>query len=163
MTFPTALKWEHEQFDTLVWQRTEWCQPIIKGILDGHFLLLSISHKVMTFIHMSCLIFVSCVLYCLAFLSVYMIQLWLWSKRSFFLFSFTCSLYKLPFPPWCPQLSSGKNFPTKENATTEGNCLRKKNLRSFYYCYFSFSMWQAWNNLWRLMNTKVTMLIEHCK
>lgn len=107
MTFPTALKWEHKQFDTLVWQRTEWCQPIIKGILDGHFLLLSISQKVMTFIHMSCLIFVSCVLFCLVLLSVYTIQLWLWSKRRFFsVFSSTCSLYKLSFPPWCPQLPS---------------------------------------------------------
>lgn len=107
MTFPTALKWEHEQFDTLVWQRTEWCQPIIKGILDGHFLLLSISHKGMTFTHMSCLIFVSCVLFSLAFFSVYMIKLCLWSKRMFFLvFSSTCSLYKLPSPTWCPQLPS---------------------------------------------------------
>lgn len=109
MTFPTALKWEQEQFDTLVWQRTEWCQPIMKGILDGHFLLLSISHKVMTFIHMSCLIFVSCALFSVAFLSLYMIQLWLWSKRRFFLFSSTCSLYKLPFLSWCPQQPSAEN------------------------------------------------------
>lgn len=111
MAFPTVLKWEHRQFDILVRQRTEWCQPVIKGILDGHFLLLSISHKVMASIQMSWLIFVSCVLLSLTFLSVYMIPFWLWfTRRVCLVFSSTwSSLCKLSFTSWCPQFPSIKD------------------------------------------------------
>lgn len=128
MTFPTALKWEQEQFDTLVWQRTEWCQPIMKGILDGHFLLFSISHKVMTFIHMSCLI-LSAVLY-----SLLPFFLFMWfsfgydPKEGFSCFPLPVLFINYPSSHDVLSYLQLRIVPTKENAIAEGNCLRKKNL-----------------------------------
>lgn len=111
MAFPTVLQGEHRLFDFLVQQRTEWCQPTIKGILDGHFRLLSVSHKVVASIQMSWLIFGSCVLFYLTFLSVCMIQFWLWFTRRICLlfFSTQTSLCKLSFTSWCPQFPSIKD------------------------------------------------------
>lgn len=128
MTFPTVLNWDHRQFEALMGAQTIWYPcPAENRVMSAHYkgnafgsLLFLIFHKVVASIQMSWLIFVSCVLFCLTFFSVYAIQFWLWFKRRNCLaFSSTLSfLCKLSFTSWCPQLPSIKD------------CFQKKRMQS---------------------------------
>lgn len=131
MTFPTALKWEHEQFDTLVWQRTEWRQLIIKGILTWWSLPSAFHfpqsddfhpHELLDLCQL-CFI-LSYLSFCLNDWALVMIQ-----KKVFLgVFPPPVLFINYPFPHDVFSYLQLRIVPTEGNTTTEGNCLRKKNL-----------------------------------